>query len=120
MEGLPGSPGPSRAGSPGPDGRLGALAEAAATAAEDDSRYALSCLALRGASGTVAATDGRQVLVQGGFAFPWEGEVLVRRSPLFACRELPRELPVSIGRTGTHVVLRVGPRDLRLEGPAGL
>jgi hypothetical protein len=101
-------------------GLLGALAEAVATAAEADTRYALSCLALRGATGTVAATDGRQVLVQRGFAFPWEGEVLVRRSPLFACRELPRELPVSIGRTEAHVVLRVGPWTLWLEVQAGL
>jgi hypothetical protein len=120
VEGLPPFPGPPRSWSPSPDGLLGALAEAVATAAEDDTRYALSCLALRGPSGTIAATDGRQVLVQGGFTFPWEGEVLVRRSPLFACRELPRELPVSIGRTETHVVLRVGPWTLWLEVQAGL
>ena len=76
-----------------PAGLLDALAEATATAAEDDTRYALSCLALRGAAGSIAATDGRQVLIRGGFAFPWDGDVLVRRSPLFACRELPRDRP---------------------------
>ena len=66
-------------------GLLDALAEATATAAEDDTRYALSCLAAAGRRpATIAATDGRQVLIRGGFAFPWDGDVLVRRSPLFA------------------------------------
>ena len=94
---------------------LDALAEATATAAEDDSRYALSCLSMRGSSGSIAATDGRQALVQGGFDFPWPGDLLVRRSPLFACRDLPRDLPVSIGKTEAHVALRVGPWTLWLE-----
>ena len=120
VEGLPPFPDPPRSWSPSPTGLLGALAEAVATAAEADTRYALSCLALRGANGTVAATDGRQVLVQGGFDFPWKEEVLIRRSPLFACRELPRERPVSIGRTEAHVVLRAGPWTLWLEVQAGL
>ena len=108
-------PDPPRSWSEAPSGLLDALAEATATAAEDDSRYALSCLALRGTAGSIAATDGRQVLLQGGFGFPWTGDVLIRRSPLFACRDLPRDLPVSIGKTEAHVVLRVGPWTLWLE-----
>ena len=66
-------------------------------------------------TGAIVATDGRQILIQGGFDFPWAGDVLVRRSPLFACQELPRDQPVSIGRTDTHVVLRVGPWTIFLE-----
>jgi hypothetical protein len=70
---------------------------------------------LRGTTGSIAATDGRQVLLQGGFSFPWAGDVLVRRSPVFACRDLPRDRPISIGRTDAHVVLRAGPWTTWLE-----
>jgi hypothetical protein len=111
IEGLPPFPEPPRSWSPSPTGLL----EAVATAAEDDTRHALGCLVLRGATGTIAATDGRQVLIQGGPTFHRKGEVLVRRSPLFAARELP----VSIGKIDTHVVVRVGPWTLWLEDQAG-
>ena len=48
---------------------IAALAEATATSADDDTRYALSCLLLKaGRDGhEVVATDGRQVLIRGGF-----------------------------------------------------
>ena len=92
-----------------PAGLLDALAEATATAAEDDTRYALSCLALRGGSASVAASDGRQALIWPGLAFPWEGEVLIPRSPIFGCKGLPRDHPVQVGRAGDHVAFRVGP-----------
>ena len=88
---------------------LDALAEAAATTDEGSTRYALDCLQLKGATGEVVATDGRQILIQGGFRFPWDGDLLVRRTPLFAVRELPRDRPVEVGRTDAHVVLRAGP-----------
>ncbi len=101
-------------------GLLDALAEAAATAAEDDSRYALSCLALRGGSGTIAATDGRQVLIRAGFAFAWDGEVLIRRSPIFGSRELPREQPCRIGKTNDHFVLSTGPITVWSEIKTGV
>ena len=115
--GFPESP---RSWSEAPSGLLDALAEATATAAEDDARYALSCLSLRANAGSIAATDGRQVLVQGGFAFPWAGDVLVRRSPLFSCRDLPRDRPISIGRSEAHVILKVGPWTIGLEVMANL
>ncbi len=102
-----------RAWSEVPAGLLDALAEATATRPTTTRRYALGCLQLQaGRDGhEVVATDGRQLLVRGGFAFPWAGDVLVRRSPLFACRDLPRDRPWAIGRTDTHVVLRVAPLD---------
>jgi hypothetical protein len=120
IEGLAAFPEPPGSWSGAPAGLLDALAEADATAAEDDTRYALSCLSLRGTSGVIAATDGRQVLIQRGFAFPWDGEVLVRRSPLFAGRDLPRDQAVSIGKAEAHGVLRVGPWTIWLEAQAGL
>lgn len=96
-------------------GLLDALAEATATGAEEDTRYALSCILMTATTGAVVATDGRQLLVRGGFAFPWDGDVLVRRSPVFASRALPRDRPASLARTDTHVVLQAGAWTLWLE-----
>jgi hypothetical protein len=90
-----------------PPGLLDALAEASATAVESSPRYALNCVQLKGATGALVATDGRQMLLQNGFHFPWSDDVLVKGMPLFACKELPRDQTVSVGKTDTHVVFRV-------------
>jgi hypothetical protein len=110
-------PEPPAHGQESPPGLLAALAEASATASDDNTRYALSCLQLRacGDDHQVIATDGRQLLVQSGFRFPWTGDVLIRRSPVFACRALPRAEPLALGKTETHIVLRVGPWTLSFE-----
>ena len=94
---------------PNPPGLLDALVEASGTTDAGSTRYALGCLALRGDSADLAATDGRQVLVQGGFRWPWAGTVLVRRPPPLMGKELPRSRPVEVGKTDTHVILRAGP-----------
>ena len=69
---------------------------------------ALTHLQLRGASGTIVATDGRHLLTQSGFPFPWQEDVLVPASTVFGCKEV-QGLSVQLGRTETHVVLGVGP-----------
>jgi hypothetical protein len=120
IDGLAPFPEPPRSWSEAPIGLLDALGEAVATSAEDDTRYALSCLSLRGSAGSIAATDGRQVLIQRGFAFPWPDDVLVRRSPVFACRDLPRDQPVSLGKAETHVILHIGPWTIWLEVQTGV
>ncbi|MEJ7636826.1 MAG: hypothetical protein WKF75_02255 [Singulisphaera sp.] len=79
----------------------------------------MNCLLLRGSTGELVATDGRQLLTRGGFPFPWADDVLVRRSPVFAARGLPRDRPVSAGRTPTHVVLKTGPWTLAFEAVTG-
>lgn len=101
-------------------GLLDALAEATDTSADDSTRYALGCLQLRGESGSIAATDGRQVLIRAGFAFPWDGEVLIPRSPLFGCKDLPRDLPLQVGKTDDHVVFRLGPWTIWEEIKTGV
>jgi hypothetical protein len=113
-------PEPPAAWSEAPPALLGALAEASATAADDSPRYPLGCLRLGGNGGDVAATDGRQLLIHGGFAFPWEGDRLVRRCPVFAARALPRDRPLQVGSTGTHVVVRTGPWTVFLEVQTGV
>ena len=91
-----------------PSGTLDTLAEAAATTDDGSTRYALGCLQLQGMSGDVVATDGRQILIQGGFRFPWDDDLLVRQTPLFSCRGLPRDQPVSVGKGDTQVAFRTG------------
>jgi hypothetical protein len=91
------------------------LAEAGKTTADDTARYALNCIQLRGDRHEVIATDGRQLLIVEGFALPWTGDVLIRHVPLFAGRELPRDQPVSIGKTDTHVAVRTGGWTFFLE-----
>ena len=52
-------------------------------------------------------------------ASPGPSDLLIKGSPIFACRALPRDQPVEVGRTDTHVVFRVGPWTICLRDPEG-
>ncbi len=86
---------------------LDALAETTDTTIADSPRYPSECLQLQG-RGQILATDGRQLLVRSSFHFPWSEDLLIKGRPIFACRALPRDQPIEIGRTETHVVIRAG------------
>jgi hypothetical protein len=88
---------------------LEALAEAGRVTAKEGVRFALTRVQMRGRQGEVVATDGRQMLLQRGFPLPWQDDVLVPRLPVLGSKELPEVDAVGLGRTKTHVVLRVGP-----------
>ncbi len=88
---------------------LDALAEATETGTPDSTRYALDMIQLQGNRGQIVATDGRQLLVRSGYRFPWPDDLLIKGRPIFACRALPRDQPVEVGRTDTHLVFRLGP-----------
>ncbi len=47
-----------------------------------------------------------------GFPFRWNDDLLIRRAAIFACRGLPRDRPVSVGRTASHVHFTSGPWSL--------
>jgi hypothetical protein len=96
---------------------LTALAEATRTGTNDSTRYALNCIQLRGGQHQIVATDGRQMFLQSGFDFPWDGDVLIPGSPIFAGKALEGHQPIQIGKTETHVVLRIGPWTIWLEIP---
>jgi hypothetical protein len=98
---------------PLPDNALTVLTEASRTAGLDTGRLALSRLLLRGRSGEVVATDGRQLLRQ-ALPLPWQEDVLVPRVSVLGCRELAAAGPAAIGRTRQHVMVRVGPWLLAL------
>jgi hypothetical protein len=90
---------------------LGALRDASASAANDAIRYALNKIQLRG-NGKIAATDGKQLLVQDGFRFPWDDDVLMPASAVFGCKELASYGPIHIGRSEKFVTLSIGPWTL--------
>jgi hypothetical protein len=115
LESLAAFPEPPEKFETAPAELLDALAEAARTCPESSTRYTLECIQLRGNTREIVATDGHQLLIQGGIALPWNGELMVKHTLAFGCKELPRDRPVSIGRTETHVVIKGGPWTLFLE-----
>ena len=88
---------------------LKALADATATAEHEPSpRYAVHCLQLCGVDSKLVATDGQQLLVQRGFEFPWEGEILVPGSRVFGSAVLDSQSPVLVGKTDEWFTLQAG------------
>lgn len=112
---VPAFPEPGGEVVPQPPSFLPALAEAARTAAGDDGRFALTRILLRGKTGQVVATDGKQLLVQGGFRFPWADDVLVPAVPAFAAKELVAAGDVAVGRNADHVLVVTGPWSFALR-----
>jgi len=78
---------------------LNALHEAGRCAANEDAKYAVSRVHVRGGAGQVVGTDGKQALVTGGFRLPFREDVLVPALPVFGLKELTREGPFRVGRT---------------------
>ncbi len=94
---------------------LTALHDAMQTTDPESCRYALSCVQLRGTDGDMAATDGRQLLIQNGFKFPWQDDVLIPRTKVFGRKELARIESTAIGKTDDWVVVRAGPWSFYLK-----
>jgi hypothetical protein len=93
---------------PMPEGFLQALDEASRTAARKPARFAWQRVQLRGRAGEVIATDGRLLLIQSGFRFPFPEDLLVPALPVFGAKELARAAPIQLGRAGDRVVVRAG------------
>ena len=79
---------------------LHALHECGKTTAQENTRYAMTNLHVRGREGKVTGTDGRQLLVWNGFSFPFAEQFLVPAVPIFGSRDVAQQEEVSIGRTG--------------------
>jgi len=92
-----------------------AFAEASDTTDPNSTRYALGCVRLRGDDGSLAATDGRQLLVQSGFQLPWAGDVLVPRTKVFAAPELSGGPSVTIGKSDDWLTVCCGPWTVHLR-----
>jgi len=85
-----------------------ALGDAVTTTDPQSSRYALGCLHLRGALGRIETTDGRQVLVQAGYRFGFEDDVLIPGSKLLGSADFVSGESIAVGRTEDHVSFAVG------------
>ncbi|HXD86557.1 MAG TPA: hypothetical protein VN641_08695 [Urbifossiella sp.] len=86
-----------------------ALHECGKTAARDSGRFVLNHVQIRGKAGQVIATDAKQALVLGGFAFPFERDILVPAIPAFGCRELAEEAEIRVGHSATELIVACGP-----------
>ncbi len=87
-----------------PPGVLRALAHACQTTSNClSSRYALGSVQLRGDEGAIVATDGRQMLIQRGFAFPWQESLLMPANEVFASTELGHDEAVRVGRSAEWI-----------------
>ncbi len=98
-----------------PPSFLRAFVEASNTADPNSTRYTLGCVRLRGEDGSMAATDGRQLLLQSGFHFPWTGDVLVPNTKVFLSPDLPDDRPVSVGKTDDWLTIAIGPWSVHLK-----
>ncbi len=89
-------------------GLVQALGHAKQCLATDNVRYATDKIQLQGERGTINATDGRQALIQSGFAFPWKEDLLIPGLELFACRELLPDLPATVAKGKNRIAIQVG------------
>src|SRR5262245_16850687 len=64
-------------------GFLAALRQVSETASRHETGRGLHRVLLSGQHGRLMGTDGRQLLVQGGFTLPWTGDLLVPRTDVW-------------------------------------
>jgi hypothetical protein len=99
---------------------LTALAEAHRSTAKEHGRLPLRNVLLSGRTGQIVATDGKQLLVQSGFSFPWSDDVLIEHLDVWGSRELRGTGPVAVGRQESHVFVTLGPWTFALKSePSG-
>ncbi|HQZ67866.1 MAG TPA: hypothetical protein PLY87_22400 [Planctomycetaceae bacterium] len=94
---------------------LAPMANAVATTDNQESRFALNCVRLRGSDGQIAATDSSQALIETGYSFPWQDEVLVFASGAFASNDFSGADEVLIGRSEDWVSIQANSRTLHLK-----
>ncbi len=85
-----------------------ALRQAMRVTEPGSGRYAFNCIQLAGTAGEVTATDGRQALVQRGFKFPWQEDLLIPATSIFEAAGLPQNVQTRISQSGQYVFLQCG------------
>ena len=93
---------------------VSALAEASKSAADEETRYAMHRIQLRGKTGEVVATNSKELYIHAGFNFGWSNDILVSRIGAFSRPELGPVEAVEIAKTDKHVVFGVGPWTIYL------
>lgn len=86
-----------------------ALQDASKCVDPDNARYSLGAICLRGERSQIMSTDGRQALMQDGFAFPWDHDVLCPVSKVFGAKELrDNSTTVNIGFENEKLCFEAG------------
>jgi hypothetical protein len=98
-----------------PTSFLTALHEAGRTTARDLSRYALTRIQLKGRTGQISGSDGKQALVLGGFTFPFHDDLLVPAIPVFGTKELLTHAELGIGVADDWLYVTAGPWHIWLQ-----
>ncbi len=91
-----------------PPNLIKALRDSSDTTDAKSSRYALGCIQLRGKRGEIAATDGNQLLLQRGFEFPFDDDLLIGHHQVFQSSELLTTNDVGVGLHDGWFTLRAG------------
>ena len=99
---------------------LDAMVDASQCLDSESSRYSLGSICLRGARSEILSTDGRQALIQEGFAFPFKNDLLCPPSRIFASKEL-RESgdTVTIGFSDDYACFGIGNVHFWLKAGSG-
>ncbi len=99
---------------------LTALAAASEATDREALRYALSNVQLDGQTGSVAGTDGRQLVYYDGFQFPWAAQaILVKATKLFDLAHWERIRQVTVGLLDDCLVIDADHWQVRLPVETG-
>jgi hypothetical protein len=92
-----------------------ALAATGAVVDRQSVRFALACVQLDGARGTVTGTDGKRLIRFDGFGFPWgEAAILLPANDVFGSPLLREVKAVCCGLIDNQLVLEASPWTFRL------
>jgi hypothetical protein len=91
-----------------------ALSHAVTCCDQESTRYALGCIQLRCQFGELAATDGRQIYLHGGWQLPFEDQFLIPGNGLLGYKDLAKHDSVQIALTTDALWFQLGPWSIRL------
>jgi hypothetical protein len=86
---------------------LAAFHETNLSTAKEPTKYALNRVLLRGKSGDIVGSDSRQMLIHGGFRFPFSDNLVVSRTAVFGMPPFAEMDKPAVGVTASHVMIRL-------------
>lgn len=80
-------------------------------------RYRIDCICLDGDKSQMMATDGRQIFIGNGIAFPWQGRCLLPIGPTLPERVLFSGGNLTVARSASELLFKNGPWTYRVQTP---
>jgi hypothetical protein len=90
------------------DSLIAGLNDAMSAGSPGHVKFATNHVQLRSAKSEIVGTDGHQLLIVRGVAFPWTEDLLVPSTRLLDGKVFTDAEVVELGRTDDHVVIRAG------------